>query len=167
MAAVRQFVHRRLVCLGGDLAPAAVVIRPYLTGADDASVAALAASIAAADDGPRLQPRGIVTELRGRAGRDVAAWLARPAADDDRERIDGLVTLVAARGRGTGTRWSIGWLLVHPAARRRGLGRTLVAAAVGRARERGAEAVWAETAADWPAAAFWLALGFELAVGKA
>ena len=73
------------------------------------------------------------------------------------------MTLVEA-GREGSRRWSIGWLLVVPEARRRGVGRLLVATAVEAAAADGAREVWAETDTRWPAAtAFWHRLGFAAA----
>jgi GNAT superfamily N-acetyltransferase len=91
----------------------------------------------------------------------VHAWLAWEVAAGRDDVPRGFVTLVAAGGP-AGLRHAIGWLVVDPAARRRGIGRALVAVAVGEARRQGAAAVWVETAAAWPeAAAFWRELGFE------
>jgi GNAT superfamily N-acetyltransferase len=130
---VQQFVHRELAAVGRWVGASACTIRLYAAATDASAVADLASSIA---DAP--------------AAGGSAAWQAV-----------GLVTLVESRGRGGDARWSIGWLLVRPESRGQGVGRALVAAAVGHARESGAEAIWAETSTDWPAAAFWQALGFE------
>lgn len=54
-------------------------------------------------------------------------------------------------------------VVVHPAARRRGTGRELVAAAVGRARDQGVSSVGVEVIVGTPAMAFWEALGFRCA----
>ena len=120
---------------------------------------------------------GLLCELASRENRDITAWFARDLTrikdrvDDgirgsrvessrlecavDCEEI-GVVTLAQ-----TATGWSIPWLLVHPAARRRGVGRMLVNTAVNHARSQGAIAVTAETLAAWGnAAAFWPAVGF-------
>jgi len=111
--------------------------------------------------GPLPLAGGLLTELASRPGRTVEAWLAvRELPDPDRGRIAGLASLVTCRTP-TGWRHSIGWLLVHPADRRQGVGRTLVAQACRRAVETAAETVWAESRADWAAAiAFWQAVGF-------
>jgi ribosomal protein S18 acetylase RimI-like enzyme len=70
----------------------------------------------------------------------------------------GLIALVAATTP-TGRRFSIGWLLVGPRARRLGIGTALVDHALGVAAGMGAEQVFVETRADWPAArAFWDAI---------
>lgn len=162
--AVQGLVLRRFAAVGGAAEPAHV-IRPHVAGADDAAVTVLAARVAAASAaaGPRPRTAGLLAELRGRPGRSVSSWLAWPRGADGScdTAAAGLVTLVEARDRGNASRWSIGWLLVRPDARRRGLGRALVATAVGHARAAGADAVWTETSAAWPAATFWRAVGFE------
>jgi ribosomal protein S18 acetylase RimI-like enzyme len=91
----------------------------------------------------------------------VEGWLATAAARDTAgERLLGLISLVACRSAAR-SRHSIGWLVVHPEARRLGVGRALVAHACHRAAELAAETVWVETRSDWPAAiAFWRAVGF-------
>ncbi len=142
----------------------ACTIRLYAAATDASAVADLASSIADAPAGPAVRPEGLLAEVHGRPGRAVTTWLARhrsAAGGSAAWQAVGLVTLVESRGRGGDARWSIGWLLVRPESRGQGVGRALVAAAVGHARESGAEAIWAETSTDWPAAAFWQALGFE------
>lgn len=164
--AVQGLVLRRCAGVGGAADPPHA-IRPFVAGTDDAAVATLAARVAetSASDGPRPRAAGLLVELRGRPGRSVSGWLAWPRGADVwcATAAAGLVTLVESRDRGNAVRWSIGWLIVRPDVRRQGVGRALVATAVGRARAFGAEAVWAETSAAWPAAAFWKAVGFEQA----
>jgi len=104
--------------------------------------------------GPR-SPAGLLAELHSRSGREVTSWLAF-----DSDRPVGFAAAVVAGARGV-ARHSIAWLLVSDDRRRRGVGRALVAAAVTRARERGAAEVWVETRSDWiDAVAFWRAVGF-------
>ena len=116
-------------------------------------------------------PAGVLAELAGRPGRAVQAWLAwprdermppavaTPAAGLPPRHPLGLVTLVVVPA--VPPRASIGWLLVDPAARRRGVAQTLVTAALAAAHAAGAERVTAETLPTWPAAAaFWRAAGF-------
>jgi GNAT superfamily N-acetyltransferase len=133
----------RAIAAGGP--PAGVELRPWTAG-DPAPLERLAA--AAAVGWPRRagpSAAGWAREFESRPGRAVRAWL----------------TLVAAAGQ-AGERHAIGWLVVDPAARRRGIGRALAAAALDAARRQGAAEVWVETAATWPeAAAFWRGLGFE------
>jgi ribosomal protein S18 acetylase RimI-like enzyme len=93
----------------------------------------------------------------------VHAWLAWPAAtatiaatgsDADTGPL-GLVALVTA-GVMPKQRFSIAWLLVHPAARRRGIATALVNHAVAHAESFGATEISAETLPSWPAAVgFW------------
>lgn len=144
-----------------DAPPAGVDVRPWRD--DDASALARLA-VAAADRWPRPpgpSAAGWLAELRGRPGRDVQAWLAWETVVAGGVAAPlGFVTLVATSSA-VGIRHAIGWLVVDPAARRRGIARALVAAALGAARRGGAETVWVETAAAWPeAAAFWRAVGF-------
>jgi GNAT superfamily N-acetyltransferase len=102
-----------------------------------------------------LRPGGLAAEVTSRPGREVWAWIAREHAKASRPL--GFLTLVRA-GSLAVPRWSIGWLVVEPAARRRGIGTALVATAVRFAGARGASIVHAETLEKWPAAvAFWAA----------
>lgn len=142
-------------------------IRPFWPSEADLIMDLVAAAAAAASEGgPEPRPSGLVAELQSRAGRDVTCWLARPRTagnDADAGVVPvGLVSLVQSIDRVGRNRWSIGWLLVRPAARRQGLGRGLVAVAVRHARDAGADVVRAETSAAWPAARFWQAIGFVL-----
>ncbi len=102
-----------------------------------------------------LRPEGLAAELTGRPGREVWAWIAREHAKESRPV--GFVALIRA-GSAADPRWSIGWLVVDPASRRRGIGTALVATAVRFAGAHGASVVHAETLEKWPAAvAFWAA----------
>lgn len=106
-------------------------------------------------EGPSLASGGMPGELVSRPGRRMTTWLAFT-----HDRPIGLAAVVAA-GDFPRIRHSIAWLLVSPDARRRGIGTALVIAAVTEALRAGAEEIWAETRADWPAAiAFWIAVGF-------
>lgn len=161
-----------LACTSIPLQPglSEAAVRPVCADRDGAVVAWLAeeASAFAVGQGPGVaagpQPRGrgILAELGSRPGREVEAWLAViPSPDAGGEKPAGLVSLVASRSA-TGTRHSIGWLLVHPAARRQGVGRALVAHACRRAADLAADKVWAECRSDWAEAmAFWRVVGFE------
>jgi len=117
-------------------------------------IAALVAACGAhgTGPGPVLRPEGIVADLTGRPGRAVTAWCAFTA--DPEAACVGLVSLVE-----TAAGWSVGWLLVHPRFRRRGLGRALVAVAAAAAASRGAGRLTADTRSDWKEAqGFWQAL---------
>jgi ribosomal protein S18 acetylase RimI-like enzyme len=160
----------------GDAA-AAVVGPCSITAFDQANNAEAVAALARAcrgEEGPHaghFLPAGVLADLAGRPGRAVQAWLAwphaetgwagqgAPAAGRPARHALGLVTLVVVPA--VPPRASIGWLLVAPAARRRGVARALVAMAVAAAHAAGAERVTAETLPTWPAAAaFWRAAGF-------
>lgn len=137
-----------------------VIVRPAQGAAasDVAAVRAIADACRLADGsgGKRFAAAGIVAELGSRPGRQVHAWLATSPAVGPPV---GLVTLVEA-GPPPG-RCSIGWLLVHPSARRMGVATALVCRALDRARALGHERVCAETLSSWTdAVAFWHAMGF-------
>ncbi len=159
---VEHLVWRFAGEIGGRMPPAGVELRPA-SAADVAALEYLAAAVASSWPGPRRPSSvGWTSELRSRPGRAVQAWLAWETVVAGKPAVPrGFVTLVATPAA-AGTRHAIGWLVVDPAARRRGVARALVAAALGAARRHGAEAVWVETAPAWPeAAAFWRAVGFE------
>lgn len=150
----------RAIAAGGP--PAGGEVRPWTAG-DPAPLERLAAAAAVGwplPGGPKAA--GWAREFESRPGRAVRVWLAWDAAETGHAAVPrGFVTLVAAEGQ-AGLRHAIGWLVVDPADRRRGIGRALAAAALDAARRQGAAEVWVETAATWPeAATFWRALGFE------
>ena len=133
------------------------------------AVAGLAAACRSADPAGYFAPAGLLAELKGRPGRAVNAWLAWQIGPSGGTEVHGvghdgplgLVALVAA-GAGQPTRFSIAWLLVHPAARRRGVATALVAHAIAHAETLGAATVHAETSSLWPSAVgFWHSVGFE------
>jgi ribosomal protein S18 acetylase RimI-like enzyme len=110
---------------------------------------------------------GLLGELASRPGRQVEAWLAESAPEQEDSDLLGLVSLVAGRSA-RGQRISIAWLLVHPEARRRGIGRLLVGQACRRAHAWGGSELQVECRADWQGAiAFWEAMGFATLGGEA
>jgi len=148
-------------------APAGVLVRSFCADRDARDVARLGEALAELPRGrssagtPARKSRGLLAELTCRPGRQVEGWLGTIASPDTAgEQKLGLISLVACRSPG-GIRHSIGWLVVHPAARRLGVGRALVAHACYRAAQLAAETLWVETRSDWPEAiAFWRAVGF-------
>ncbi|MFM8890118.1 MAG: GNAT family N-acetyltransferase [Planctomycetia bacterium] len=116
-------------------------------------------------------PDGLVAELADRPGRRIRAWVARLTAGNqtagDQTAAEpetapatdvGLLILVETGGPPR-SRFSVAWLLVDPAVRRRGVALALVGEAVRHVRSLGGTAVEAETLAGWSAAAaFWRCL---------
>ena len=138
-------------------------------GCDRQAVMGLAARCRSADPAGHFAPAGLLSELNGRPGRGVNAWLAWPARQRPPATAAsgitigplGLVALVTA-GELPQPRFSIAWLLVDPEARRQGIASALVAHAIDHAESLGAMQVFAETLSTWPAAAgFWRSVGFE------
>lgn len=102
--------------------------------------------------GPCPTAAGLCQDAADHPTRRVRAWMA--TRTDDGTPV-GLVTLVTAVV-GPRPRHSIGWLLVRPDARRRGVATALVRTAADAVAEAGGDALFAETLARWPeATAFW------------
>ena len=98
--------------------------------------------------------RSMLSEVTGEHGYYLVAF-----EPETPERIDGYAGLLAPRGGGEG---DIQTIAVAPQARRRGLGRALMLALIGEARNRGAREVFLEVRADNPGAqTLYRALGFE------
>ncbi|MFF1878244.1 ribosomal protein S18-alanine N-acetyltransferase [Leifsonia sp. NPDC058230] len=94
------------------------------------------------------------TEVAGEYGYYLVAF-----EPEHPERIDAYAGLLAPRGAIEG---DIQTIAVAPAARRNGLGRTLMLALIGEARKRGAREVFLEVRADNPGAqTLYRQLGFE------
>lgn len=105
--------------------------------------------------GPRISLAGLRAELVGREGRAAVGLAARGAAvGADGEIVGFAVVIEAISGRGR--RFSLAWLLVHPAARRQGVATALLTEAVMHVRSRGGAKLCVETLSTWPdAVAFW------------
>jgi len=98
--------------------------------------------------------RSMLSEVTGEHGYYLVAF-----EPETPERIDGYAGLLAPRG---GAEGDIQTIAVAPQARRRGLGRALMLALIGEARNRGAREVFLEVRADNPGAqTLYRALGFE------
>jgi len=73
----------------------------------------------------------------------------------------GLISLVTTSGQRGTSRHAIGWLLVHPQARRQGVGRMLAAAAIDAAHAAAAREIWIEVHPGWTGTwSFWQSMGF-------
>jgi GNAT superfamily N-acetyltransferase len=119
-----------------------------------------------------LRPEGFLAELTSRPGRRVHGWGAvvpceeapgsAPTEPGPQARLLGVILLLEATPSDSGApRFSIPWLLVRPESRRLGVGRALVAAALGQAERLGATRVSIDTLDRWPeAVAFWRGVGF-------
>ncbi len=72
----------------------------------------------------------------------------------------GIAVFVTGNGA-AGLRHSISWLIVHPGARQRGIGRAIADEACRRTSHLEPSEVWVECNTRWPSAiAFWRAIGF-------
>ncbi|MGN6426343.1 ribosomal protein S18-alanine N-acetyltransferase [uncultured Leifsonia sp.] len=98
--------------------------------------------------------RSMLAEVTGEHGYYLVAF-----PPEEPERIDGYAGLLAPAGAAEG---DIQTIAVAPAARRHGLGRSLMQALIGEARKRGAREVFLEVRADNPGAQnLYRTLGFE------
>lgn len=105
--------------------------------------------------GPRLSPAGLLAELASRDGRSSVGFLARSAAAGPDADPVGLALVIEASGT-RGRRFSLAWLLVHPAARRQGVAKALLSHSLAHVRSRGGKECSVETLSSWPdAVAFW------------
>lgn len=108
--------------------------------------------------GHSASAQGLLGTITGSEARQALAWLA--------ERESTTIAAIGLAGVTVGSRmhWSIPFLVVSPAARRSGVGTSLVRVALGEAEARGATTVVAETLTTWPAAdGFWRSIATLLA----
>jgi ribosomal protein S18 acetylase RimI-like enzyme len=107
----------------------------------------------------------MLAELSGRPGREVEAWAALSSSTSS-AHVLGLATLVTSTGK-SGLRRSIAWLLVHPTARRQGIGRVLVETICHEVSNRDQPEIWVECHTKWQSAmAFWRSMGFRERASK-
>lgn len=105
--------------------------------------------------GPRVSLAGLQAELTPREGRAAVGFAARSIAAGPDSEILGFALVVEASGD-RGRRFSLAWLLVHPAARRQGVATALLSAAVAHVSSQGGAKIHVETLSSWPdAVAFW------------
>lgn len=139
-------------------ARAGIDVRPADLPGDAGSVAAVVASCAESariGGGDSPVPTNLLAECATTHGRSVCCWLAWPDIAPRGDAI-GVITLVVVGAAAEPPRASIGWLLVAPAHRRRGVATALVARAAEHARSLGIDRISADTLSKWSAAAgFW------------
>jgi GNAT superfamily N-acetyltransferase len=105
--------------------------------------------------GPRVSRAGLQAELTPREGRAAVGFAARSTAAGADSDIVGFALVLEASG-GRGRRFSLAWLLVHPAVRRQGVAMALLSAAVAHVRSQGGAKIHVDTLSSWPdAVAFW------------
>ncbi len=105
--------------------------------------------------GPKLSLAGLRAELASRPNRMTAGFVARATQGPTVPDVVGLALVVEALAAGR-RRFSLSWLLVHPATRRQSVATALLARVCDHVRTRGGAGVSAETLDSWPAAvAFW------------
>lgn len=152
----RTFDLSRLEAWWGVARPPTISINPLDADRDAEAISTLLERCRISQEGmaARLTVAGLCDECTPRPGRNVLASLARI------DHVDpaGMVTLTVA-GMAATRRFSIGWLVVVPAARRRGVATALVCHALAQARTAGAAVVHVETLGSWADAdAFWRTL---------
>lgn len=130
---------------------ASVLIRSFSDTGDGAGLVFLAEACRGHGNEPPVPATVFAGVLAGRPGRDVRAWVAQDEKQPRDGQVLGFAALVVAPPR-----LSVGWLLVHPAARRSGVGTALVDRVIAEAALLGAREVHVDTLTRWPAAvAFW------------
>jgi GNAT superfamily N-acetyltransferase len=141
----------------------AVCIQPMGTP-DRGGVVGLTAPLQPLPTAPIPTAPGLMAELSGRPNREVEAWVAVPSSSGN-AIVLGLAALVTSSGS-TGLRKSVAWLLVHPSARRRGIGRSLVETLCHEVSSRDQPEIWVECHTKWEIAmAFWRSMGFQERAG--
>jgi GNAT superfamily N-acetyltransferase len=131
-------------------------VRPVESGAGiDCLGPLVLACHADARPGPRVSLAGLRAELATREGRAAVGLGARSAAAGQDGEIVGFALVIEASG-GRGQRFSLAWLLVHPAVRRQGVATALLATACVYVTSRGGTEIHVESLSTWPdAVAFW------------
>jgi GNAT superfamily N-acetyltransferase len=120
-----------------------------------AAAGRLSRRVRACRPGRRVHGWGAVARAEGTPGK-------APAEPDPQAGLAGVILLLELPPSGQGSpRFSIPWLLVRPVSRLLGVGRGLVAAALGYSRGLGARSVTIDTLDRWAeAVAFWRGVGF-------
>jgi GNAT superfamily N-acetyltransferase len=105
--------------------------------------------------GPRISLAGLAGVWSDRAGRTTRGFVAIDAGDGADAAWAGLVVVAESETVGC-RRFSLAWLLVHPAVRRRGVATALVCHALEFIHARGGTEASVESLTAWPpAVAFW------------